>query len=189
MKCPRCGKELRISSKNPNYGLCDNCRKRFLLEDYKLDSLYEDQKKKDKIVRQNRGCALVMIIFVAVIALIIGIAIAFSGNDKTPAEEPKSNSETVDYNEVLQSQKTALDDLIEKYESGKESAATSAERLNGLADGIQNTIDMLNAENESEELISYATALKGIASHYIEYITTGDQSEMDDVNALRESIE
>lgn len=188
MKCPKCGKKLRISSKNPNYGLCDNCRKRYLLKDSKLDSLYDAQKKKDKIVRQNRGCALAMIIFVAVIALIIGIAVAFSGNDKS-TEEPLSNSTTVDYNEVLQTQKTALDDLIEKYESGEESATTSAERLTGLADGIQNTIDMLNAENESEDLVSYATALKGIASHYSEYITTGDQSEMDDANALRESIE
>lgn len=184
MKCPKCGKKLRISSKNPNYGLCDNCRKK-----YDLDSLYVAQTKKDKVVRQNRGCALVIIIFVAVIALIIGIAVAFSGNDETPTEEPQSNSETVDYNEILQSQKNALDDLIEKYESGEESATTSAERLSGLADGIQNTIDMLSAENGSGELISYATTLKGIASHYSEYITTGNQSEIDDVNALRESIE
>ncbi|RGU91289.1 hypothetical protein DWW31_14170 [Clostridium sp. AF15-17LB] len=29
MKCPRCGDELRRSSKNKDYGLCDNCRKKF----------------------------------------------------------------------------------------------------------------------------------------------------------------
>lgn len=33
MKCPKCGEELRRSSKDPNYGLCDNCRKRYKLED------------------------------------------------------------------------------------------------------------------------------------------------------------
>lgn len=29
MKCPRCGNELRRSKKNPNYGLCDTCRKKY----------------------------------------------------------------------------------------------------------------------------------------------------------------
>lgn len=29
MKCPRCGKELKRSSKNPEYGLCHNCRKKY----------------------------------------------------------------------------------------------------------------------------------------------------------------
>lgn len=29
MKCPRCGNELRQSTKDPNYGLCDNCRKKY----------------------------------------------------------------------------------------------------------------------------------------------------------------
>ena len=31
MKCPKCGNELRISKKDPSYGLCDNCKKRYHL--------------------------------------------------------------------------------------------------------------------------------------------------------------
>ena len=31
MKCPICGNELRPSKKDPAYGLCDNCRKKFKL--------------------------------------------------------------------------------------------------------------------------------------------------------------
>lgn len=33
MRCPKCGEELRRSSKDPNYGLCDNCRKKYKWED------------------------------------------------------------------------------------------------------------------------------------------------------------
>ena len=29
MKCPKCGGELRQSTKDPDYGLCDICRKRY----------------------------------------------------------------------------------------------------------------------------------------------------------------
>lgn len=31
MNCPKCGNELRISKKDPSYGLCDECRKKFKL--------------------------------------------------------------------------------------------------------------------------------------------------------------
>ena len=187
MKCPRCGKELRISKKNPNYGLCDNCKKKFDIDNYKLDYLYDAEQKKNKIIKQNRGCAIFMIVFLALVSIIIAIAIT-SGGDKDTSVTLKTSTKSVNYEDTLQSQETALNDLISKYESGEESAETSVERLDGLANGIQNTIDMLNNNNESNELISYATALKGIATHYSRYITTGDQSEMDDVNALRESI-
>lgn len=41
MKCPICKKELRRSQKNPEYGLCDNCRKRFKwVDDY---DYYDDE--------------------------------------------------------------------------------------------------------------------------------------------------
>lgn len=32
MKCPKCGSELRPSKKEPEYGLCDNCKKKFHLK-------------------------------------------------------------------------------------------------------------------------------------------------------------
>lgn len=33
MKCPKCGRPLRKSRKDPSYGLCDYCRKKFRLPD------------------------------------------------------------------------------------------------------------------------------------------------------------
>lgn len=43
MKCPKCGEELRRSKKDPNYGLCDNCRKKFKwVDDYDEDEYEED---------------------------------------------------------------------------------------------------------------------------------------------------
>lgn len=44
MKCPKCGEELRRSKKDPNYGLCDNCRKKYKwVEDYDEDEYEEDE--------------------------------------------------------------------------------------------------------------------------------------------------
>lgn len=92
----------------------------------------------------------------------------------------------------LQDQKRALDDLIAKYESGEESPETSAEKLIGLSDGINNSIDAINgaeASDYKDALVSYATALKGIAKHYADYIKSGDQSELDDVNTLKSELD
>lgn len=42
MKCPICGRELRRSTKDPEYGLCDNCRKRFKIEQYTQADSFND---------------------------------------------------------------------------------------------------------------------------------------------------
>ena len=92
----------------------------------------------------------------------------------------------------LQDQKRALDDLIAKYESGEESPETSSERLIGLSDGINNSINAINGAANSDykdALISYATSLKGIAKHYADYIKTGNQSDLDDANTLESGLD
>ena len=56
MKCPKCGRELRQSKKNPEYGLCDNCKKRFLLKDCNADYSHKNKLKKEKIEKRKTGC-------------------------------------------------------------------------------------------------------------------------------------
>lgn len=41
MKCPKCGSELRRSQKDPLYGLCDNCKKKFNWVDEIDEDMYE----------------------------------------------------------------------------------------------------------------------------------------------------
>ncbi len=48
MKCPICGNELRPSKKDPAYGLCDNCKKKFKLT--KKENSSEAPKKKKRPV-------------------------------------------------------------------------------------------------------------------------------------------
>ena len=42
MNCPICDNELRLSKKDPRYGLCDHCRKKFRLPEEKAVSKAED---------------------------------------------------------------------------------------------------------------------------------------------------
>jgi len=48
MKCPRCKNELRQSKKDPNYGLCDNCKKKYKwIDEHKDDEYEEDEELED----------------------------------------------------------------------------------------------------------------------------------------------
>lgn len=58
MKCPRCGSDLRRSAKNPEYGLCDICRKKFRMID-KIEYNFKSPKTKvvltDKTIKIIKG--------------------------------------------------------------------------------------------------------------------------------------
>ena len=59
MNCPKCGNELRISKKDPSFGLCDNCRKKFRLPEEPVHQEEEEHYPKyanipPKMVREKR---------------------------------------------------------------------------------------------------------------------------------------
>lgn len=59
MNCPKCGNELRISKKDPSFGLCDNCRKKFRLPEGSVHQEEEEHYPKyanipPKKVREKR---------------------------------------------------------------------------------------------------------------------------------------
>lgn len=45
MNCPKCGNELRISKKDPSYGLCDECRKKIKLPETAQEKKVVSKKK------------------------------------------------------------------------------------------------------------------------------------------------
>lgn len=54
MRCPRCRNELRRSKKDPSYGLCDNCRKRYRWYDDEDDFDFDDEYQKPTSSRKER---------------------------------------------------------------------------------------------------------------------------------------
>lgn len=90
MKCPRCGEELRRSKKDPNYGLCDSCRKKYKwVDEYDEDDYEEDEEyivkssvtkepKKSGSVKSNPtrkklGFIKWIILFMLILLIIAGI--------------------------------------------------------------------------------------------------------------------
>ena len=153
--------------------------------------------RKEKPVKAKKEKKKSNLFFFFLILLSIGV-IAFVSSlpePKKESEEQTTDTEsTVDlelYYNSLQDQTRAVEDLVSKHQNGEENSKESYERLNGIADGIQNSINAINGAEDSaykDALVSYATGLKGVATHYAEYVKSGSQSELDDYNTLNESL-
>ena len=55
MNCPRCGNELRISRKDPRFGLCDTCRKKYRLPEQKAPQAQEEEEEERGGWRRHRS--------------------------------------------------------------------------------------------------------------------------------------
>lgn len=101
MKCPRCRKELRRSKKDPNYGLCDNCRKKYkwiednFEDDYEEDEDYDyiESKSSKRKKKKKKGKGMIIVFAVILIVLIIIGILAFlaKGSDKDKKGEKQEN--------------------------------------------------------------------------------------------------
>lgn len=120
MKCPKCGEELRRSKKDPNYGLCDNCRKKYKWvddyeEDYEEDDKYIEEKpakrktqsasnarSRSKHKKKKSSGIIIGIVIALVVLMVAGVIIFFfvkgrdkdEGNDPQP-QEPANTQEQV----------------------------------------------------------------------------------------------
>lgn len=115
MKCPRCNNELRRSKKDPDFGLCDNCRKKFRWveedwsddyeDDYENDYAYNKRSSRNSApsksrsryqsnVPQNKkgGCLKIALIVIGVLVVIGIIGALFGGGDDKVKDATKSKS-------------------------------------------------------------------------------------------------
>lgn len=115
MKCPKCGEDLRRSKKDPNYGLCGNCKKKYKWvddyeEDYEEDDEYIEEKpakrktqstsnarSRSKHKKKKSSGIIIGIVIALVMLMVAGVIIFFfvkgRDNDKGNDPRPQNNQE------------------------------------------------------------------------------------------------
>ena len=123
MKCPRCGEELRRSKKDPNYGLCDSCRKKYKwVDEYDEDDYEEDEdyierkpikrkasntkhrskhKKNNKIIIGSITLAVFVLLIICIVIFVKGKH--KNSEEKLPAQHGEETQQTPSENIVPQS--------------------------------------------------------------------------------------
>lgn len=151
MKCPICGKPLRPSKKDPAYGLCDNCKKRFKLKNEteavtktkKTDSVTKTKKapaktqktpanvknteKQTQPKKKKKGKLFKFFLAFFLIVVLAGIAYFFLFGKDTPTKTADNNS----------SQTTETDASA----SDSQGSVISAETYNDITISLINTTE------------------------------------------------
>lgn len=163
MKCPRCGEELQRSKKDPNYGLCYNCRKKFKLVNENNFDIEDDtptvpNKRKKK--KEKRGGCLKIFGIVFAVFVVIGVISSLYGsdeqekkNDATEVQETDGTQDDGTQSETVQENKP---DVPIEYQNALTKAEQYSENLYMSKQGIYDQLTSEYGEQFSEEAAQYA---------------------------------
>lgn len=176
MKCPRCGKELRRSKKDPSYGLCDNCRKKYRwveesdFDDYEEDTEFsapahrtrssESRSRKKAAVnsKQKHGCLTgIVSILVIIIALFAFISMLTGGDDSDKDSKSKTEASPESSTPKESSENDAPeDDVPTEYKSALLKAQDYSDVMYMSKQGIYDQLVSEYGEKFSAEAAQYA---------------------------------
>ncbi|MEY8282901.1 Ltp family lipoprotein [Lachnospiraceae bacterium 50-23] len=183
MRCPRCGNDLRRSKKDPNYGLCDNCRKKYKWideEDYDFDDEYDDfdtvptkqTRKTSSNSRNNKassanfrgvrnapakkkGGRLKIFLIVLVALILIGAVGSLLGGGSESSKEVKKQK-TEASGSAPAEKETENNDVPKEYQSALEKAQMYSETMFMSKQGIYTQLTSEYGEKFSAEAAQYA---------------------------------
>ena len=163
MKCPRCSEELQRSKKDPSYGLCYNCRKKFKLVNENNFDIEDDTPtapNKSKKKKEKRGGCLKIFGIVFAVFVVIGVISSLSGgdeqekkNDTTEAQEAEGTEDTGTQSETVQESEP---DVPVEYQNALTKAEQYSENLYMSKQGIYDQLTSEYGEQFSEEAAQYA---------------------------------
>lgn len=189
MKCPRCENELRRNVKDPTYGMCDNCKKKYRWIDDGAELLSENTSK-SKVTKNPKKLkkwqtALIAIIWVAIIAGLLGNL----NNDKDNSTEKNETSDTAsktdangwtdnDYAQFMMVTEKISDDYVSNYEAPWGKNDWSFAKFDDNGNIIANTKYAFKNSNEKQDVIC-VFHLEGdkIFGHYL---SVGDKVYLND---------
>lgn len=179
MKCPKCGGNLRQSKKDPSYGLCDNCKKKYKwVEEVKSE-------KNSNLKKKSNPKAIVTVIIVGIIALSIIYAV-------TPKKKSDEYIQQADsYFEQISTLGESYQDILQTCIDGE---ITTDEFMSQMGEAnsqmIQLTSDVLALDETkySKKIAEIGNSYNDMAHEIMNYINLGDSSAIDEISSLAADI-
>lgn len=174
MKCPRCGEELKRSKKDPTYGLCYTCRKKFKWVDdvdedgFEIeDDLNSGTYNYGKTSVNNRpkakkksGCLKPFLIVCACLVIIVSISSLFSGSDTQNEDKKTDKKQEQEAGSAPDSDSAAVEndepDVPMEYKSALAKAEQYSDVMHMSKQGIYDQLVSEYGEQFSAEAAQYA---------------------------------
>lgn len=175
MKCPKCGGELQRSKKDPSYGLCYTCRKKFRwvedideddfeVDDAENESTYNYGKtvpSKAKKRKKKSGCLKPFAIVCACVVVITAIASLAGGgdaqnSDKNADTQQDSSTEAEASSGEEQNTESTEPDVPTEYKNALIKAEQYSDTMYMSKQGIYDQLTSEYGEQFSAEAAQYA---------------------------------
>lgn len=173
MKCPNCGEYLKRSMKNPNYGLCYHCKKKFRLtnDERQASDLLDNSAKAIYVEnphskpKKKKGCGTILLIvvgvFIAFVAVccIVAIPKSKSKTQKTEVSVSSTKNSTGTFQRTKEEDNTEdnkEDDVSIEYENALTQAKMYNQNLSLSKDGLFRQLTSEYGGQFSEDAANYA---------------------------------
>lgn len=199
MKCPRCGGELKRSKKDPSYGLCYNCKKKYKWvdeeDDFELDEPdpgyeYGKTKAEKKAKPKKKGGCLKIFLIVLGICVVIGViaSLAGGGDGKKQAKKEETQEQTTDTPAEEPSAPAVEpdDDVPAEYKSALNQAETYSDIMHMSKQGIYDQLVSEYGGQFSAEAAQYA--VDNLEADYNDNALQTAISYQDNMNLSPEAI-
>lgn len=165
MKCPKCGKELRQSKKNPDRLLCDMCRKGFNradleddYEDYDYTAVSPKKQKKKMGALKIAGIVIGALLVLAIIgsALGDGESVDNATYNSTGRNDSNATSDIKSNDVQTEAEKEDDPDVPTEYKSALSKAESYSDMMHMSKQGIYDQLTSEYGEKFSAEAAQYA---------------------------------
>lgn len=181
MLCPRCGNELRRSTKDPNYGLCDNCKKKYKWHDEQTAT----SKKQKPSKNQNKKAS---VITVTVIGILI-LAVIYIITPKKKSDEYIQQADN--YLEQIESLGESYQNILSSQAAGE---ITVDDFMSQMGDAnsqmmeLTSEVSSLDETGYTKKIAEIGNLYSDMAREVMNYVNLDDSSASDNIASISAEI-
>lgn len=181
MLCPRCGNELRRSTKDPNYGLCDNCKKKYRWHDGQTVT----SRKQNPSKKQHKKASVITVIVVGVLVL----AVVYIITPKKKSDEYVQQADN--YLEQIESLGESYQNILSSQANGE---ITVDDFMSQMGDAnsqmmeLTSGISSLDETGYSKKIAEIGNLYSDMAREIMNYVNLNDPAASDNITAISSEI-
>lgn len=181
MLCPRCGNELRRSTKDPNYGLCDNCKKKYRWHDGQTVT----SRKQNPSKKQHKKASVITVIVVGVLVL----AVVYIITPKKKSDEYVQQADN--YLEQIESLGESYQNILSSQANGE---ITVDDFMSQMGDAnsqmmeLTSEISSLDETGYSKKIAEIGNLYSDMAREIMNYVNLNDPAASDNITAISSEI-
>ena len=181
MLCPRCGNDLRRSTKDPNYGLCDNCKKKYKWYDEQAAT----SKKQNPSKNQDKKASVITVIVIGILIL----AVIYIITPKKKSDEYVQQADN--YLEQIESLGESYQNILSSQADGEitvDDFMIQMGDINSQMIELTSEVSSLDETGYTRKIAEIGNLYSDMAREVMNYVNLDDSSASDNIASISAEI-